>query len=96
MIEINKDGENVEASPFLEEIVLDNYFPCGSRADVLTQVEQAVQNGVALMVLTGEDGSGKTMLCRVLESEALCRTVFFPCTVDSLKRLSGYSHKFGN
>ena len=87
MIEINKDRENVEASPFQEEIVLDNYFPCGSRADVLTQVEQAVQNGVALMVLTGEDGSGKTMLCRVLESEALCRTVFFPCTVDSFEEI---------
>ena len=87
MIEINKDKENIEESPFQEEIVLDNYFPCGSRADVLTQMEQAVQNGVALMVLTGEDGSGKTMLCRVLEYEALCQTVFFPCTVDSFEEI---------
>lgn len=87
MTEINKERENLNRSPFQEEIVLDNYFPCGRRADVLTQIEQAVQNGVALMVLTGEEGSGKTMLCRVLEYEALCQTVFFPCPVDSFEEI---------
>ncbi len=87
MTEITKDSENVEISPFQEEIVLENYFPCGSRAEVLSDMKEAVENGVTLMVLTGEDGTGKTMLCRVLKHEAPCQTVFFPRTVDSFEEV---------
>jgi len=45
-----------------------------------------LQKGVELMVLTGEEGSGKTTLCRLLESEALaCHSIFFPRAVDSFE-----------
>lgn len=83
MIDINSDREDAEPSPFQEEIILDNYFPCAGRAEVLSRMQQALQDGPSLMALTGADGSGKTMLSRMLAHEALCRTVFFPQAVDS-------------
>ncbi len=87
MIEINKDSDNGEKSPFVDEIVVDNFFPCASRAEVLSQMQKAVQNGVALMILSGDEGSGKTMLCRMLEREASCQTVLFSRTVDSFEEV---------
>ena len=87
MIEIKKDSESIEVSPFQEEFVLDNFFVGANRVEVLSQVKEAMQDGTALMVITGEEGSGKTMLCRVLEHEVspLCETLFFPRAVDSFE-----------
>ena len=87
MIEIKKSSESIEVSPFQEEFVLDNFFVGANRVEVLSQVKEAMQDGIVLMVITGEEGSGKTMLCRVLEHEVspLCETVFFPQAVDSFE-----------
>lgn len=86
-IEIRKDLESIGKSPFQEEIVLENYFAGTNRGEVLAQMKEAVQSGVALMVLTGEEGSGKTMICRLFEHEVSppCKTVFFSRTVDSFE-----------
>lgn len=87
MKDIRKDSENLGISPFQEEVVLENYFDGANRGEVLAEMQEAMKNGAALMVLTGDEGSGKTMLCRLLEREALPfglgKTVFFPRTVDS-------------
>lgn len=87
MTEIKKSSESIEVSPFQEEFVLDNFFVGANRVEVLSQVKEAMQDGIALMVITGEEGSGKTMLCRVLEHEVspLCETLFFPQAVDSFE-----------
>lgn len=87
MIEIKKESESIEVSPFQEEFVLDNFFVGANRVEVLSQIKEAMQDGIALMVITGEEGSGKTMLCRVLEHEVspLCETIFFPRAVDSFE-----------
>ena len=87
MTEIYKDSESIDTSSFQEEIVLENYFAGANRAEVLSRMKEAVQSGVALMVLTGDEGSGKTMMCRMLEHElpSSCITVFFPHTVDSFE-----------
>lgn len=87
MIEINKDSESIEVSPFQEEFVLDNFFVGANRVEVLSQIKEAMQDGITLMVITGEEGSGKTMLCRVLEHEVspLCETLFFPQAADSFE-----------
>lgn len=87
MIEINRDSESIEKSPFQEEVTPENYFACANRAEVLSNMKKAVQNGVSLMVLTGEEGSGKTMMCRLLEREASCKTIFFSQTVDSFEEV---------
>jgi type II secretory pathway predicted ATPase ExeA/septal ring-binding cell division protein DamX len=87
MIEIKKDSESIEVSPFQEEFVLDNFFVGANRVEVLSQIKEAMQGGTVLIVITGEEGSGKTMLCRVLEHEVspLCETLFFPRAVDSFE-----------
>jgi type II secretory pathway predicted ATPase ExeA/septal ring-binding cell division protein DamX len=87
MIKKRQDMENIEKSPFQGETTLDNYFSGANRGEVLSQMKEAVQNGVPLMVLTGEEGSGKTTLCRLFEQEASasCITVFFPQAVDSFE-----------
>jgi type II secretory pathway predicted ATPase ExeA/septal ring-binding cell division protein DamX len=87
MTEIQKDSESIEVSPFQEAFVLENFFVGANRVEVLSQMKEAMQNGVALMVLTGEEGSGKTMLCRVLEHEVspLCEIIFFPRAIDSFE-----------
>lgn len=87
MIDINRDTEDGEQSPFQEEIILDNYFPCAGRAEILSRMEQALHDGASLMALTGEEGSGKTMLCHMLAHEALDHTVFFPRAVDSFDEI---------
>jgi type II secretory pathway predicted ATPase ExeA/septal ring-binding cell division protein DamX len=89
MKDIRNDSENIPVSPFQEEVVLENYFDGANRGEVFAQIQGAIKNGeeAVFMVLTGDGGSGKTMLCRLLEQEALPfglgKTVFFPRTVDS-------------
>jgi type II secretory pathway predicted ATPase ExeA len=87
MTEIQKESESIEVSPFQEAFVLENFFVGANRVEVLSQMKEAMQNGVVLMVLTGEEGSGKTMLCRVLEHEVspLCETIFFSRAIDSFE-----------
>jgi type II secretory pathway predicted ATPase ExeA len=89
MLETRKDSEGIGISPFQEEVVLENYFAGADRGEVLSQMKEAMQNGVVLMVLTGVEGSGKTMLCRMLEHEAspFCKTVFFSQAVDSFEEV---------
>ncbi len=87
MTEIQKEPEKRDTSPFQEGIVLENYFPGANRDEVLFLMQEAVQSGVALMVVTGDEGCGKTMMCRMLEHQAppSCTTVLFPRTVDSFE-----------
>lgn len=75
------------SSPFQEEIDLDNYYASESSKRVLLSINQAVADGTRLMVLTGEEGSGKTMLCNKLDRDPqdVFTTVFFPRTVDSFE-----------
>lgn len=89
MIEIRKDLENKGKSPFQEKIVLDNYFAGANRGEVLSQLKEAMQKGAILMVLTGEEGCGKTMMCRLLEHQVSppCKTIFFSRTVDSFEEV---------
>ena len=46
-----------------------------------------LEQGAALLVLTGEEGSGKTTICRLLEREAsgFCFTVFLTKSVESFE-----------
>ena len=76
-----------EQSPFQEEVVLENYFATESTEKVLRSVNQAIADGVRLVVLSGDEGSGKTMLCHKLDRDPqqICKTVFFPRTVDSFE-----------
>jgi MSHA biogenesis protein MshM len=45
------------------------FYPGGNRGAVLEALAYAVRNGEGIIKVTGEVGSGKTMLCRMLELE---------------------------
>jgi type II secretory pathway predicted ATPase ExeA len=45
------------------------FFPGGNRGAVLEALIYAIQNGEGIVKVVGEVGSGKTMLCRMLEQE---------------------------
>ncbi|MFW2364914.1 MAG: AAA family ATPase [Desulforhopalus sp.] len=85
MTEIQKDTERNETHPFREDVVPGNYFSGGGRDEVLSQMGDGLREGVALLVLTGDEGSGKTTLCHMFEKEQAAEfvTVYFPRTVDS-------------
>lgn len=85
MTETQKDTGRNDSHPFLEDAVSRNYFPGGGRGEVLSQMVDGVEKGVALLILTGDEGSGKTTLCQMFEQELYADfvTVYFPRTVDS-------------
>jgi len=45
------------------------FFPGGNRGVILEALSYAIQNGEGIIKVVGEVGSGKTMLCRMLELE---------------------------
>ena len=45
------------------------FFPGGDRGAVLDALIYAIVNGEGMVKVVGEVGSGKTMLCRMLEQE---------------------------
>jgi len=81
----SKDSERMASSLSDKEVVPENYFAGANRREVLFRMQEALQSGVAIMVLTGDEGSGKTTLCRLLDQQILPpgKSVFFSQTVDS-------------
>jgi MSHA biogenesis protein MshM len=45
------------------------FYPGGNRGAILDALVYAIQNGEGIVKVVGEVGSGKTMLCRMLEKE---------------------------
>ncbi|MCP3892765.1 MAG: AAA family ATPase [Desulfobulbaceae bacterium] len=74
-------------SPFQEQVVAGNYFPGANFEQILQGVSSAIDEGVPLMVVTGIEGCGKTMLCHKLDHQEgdIYKTVLFPRTVDSFE-----------
>lgn len=87
MTEIQQHPNNMLVSPFQEEIAVENFYVGADRGEVLQRITAALEEDVALMVLSGEEGSGKSMLCRMLESQTSGAyiTVLFSRTVESFE-----------
>lgn len=56
-------------SPFREGIETIRFFPGGQRRETLEAVKTAIVESVSLIILTGEEGCGKTMMCRMVERD---------------------------
>ncbi|MGB3213021.1 MAG: ATP-binding protein [Desulforhopalus sp.] len=89
MTEIHKRTENISHAQFQEGPVTVEFFDGGNRGEMLSQMKETMQHRATLIVLTGDEGSGKTMLCRRLTDEMPIsfRTVFFSHTVDSFEEV---------
>jgi type II secretory pathway predicted ATPase ExeA len=57
---------NLTQSPFAEEPDPNIFFPDAERVGILNSLKKDLQSGTPLTRLTGNEGSGKTMLCRLL------------------------------
>ncbi len=58
-----------KAPPFKITPDTSLFFPGGNRGAILEALSYAVRNGEGIVKVVGEVGSGKTMLCRMLELE---------------------------
>ncbi len=84
---MHKDPKKISGSPFQDRNDLENFFTGGGRAEVLSELHASVLAGVPLLIITGEEGSGKTTICRVLEQRLAkeCVVINFPETVESFE-----------
>ncbi len=84
---MHKDPKKISGSPFQDRNDLKNLFAGGGRAEVLSELHASVLAGVPLLIITGEEGSGKTTICRVLEQRLAkeCVVINFPETVESFE-----------
>ncbi len=60
---------HLHCSPFAEEVDPDIFFPEAGRAEALAAMLAEVQSGKPLVKLIGQEGSGKTLLCRLIVKE---------------------------
>lgn len=55
--------------PFQDIVDTSIFFGGGARREIVDDIKAALNAEVPLLTLTGTDGSGKTMLCRMVEQE---------------------------
>jgi len=87
MIDVDQNSEAV--SPFGEECNTARFFTGGGRGAVLDDIKAALAERVDVVTLIGEEGSGKTMLCEMLQ-EQLSNTykiIYIPQIVGSFEAI---------
>ncbi len=87
MIDVDQNSEAV--SPFGEECNTARFFTGGGRGAVLDDMKAALGEQVDVITLIGEEGSGKTMLCKML-LEQLSNTykvIYLPQIVGSFEAI---------
>mgnify|MGYP001819848255 FL=1 len=55
--------------PFQDIIDTAFFFGGGARREIVENIKSALADEVQLLTLTGTDGSGKTMICRMVQQE---------------------------
>jgi type II secretory pathway predicted ATPase ExeA/septal ring-binding cell division protein DamX len=87
-----KDSENNETgvAPFREHCNTARFFTGGGRGAVLDDIKAAFADHVDIVTLMGDEGSGKTMLCKMLQEQLgkPYRPVFLPEVVGSFEDLA--------
>lgn len=87
MMENQQHIDNSLDISFQDENALEGFYPGAGRGELLARMKGAIGSGVPFMVLSGGDGSGKTMMCRMLERDcsSAATVVLFPRTVESFE-----------
>ncbi len=77
--------ESGDLSPFQERVNVSLFFSGAHRRKLLEEIKNEVVSGVPVIVVTGDEGSGKTMVCRMVEKElpAEFASVYLPNTLES-------------
>jgi type II secretory pathway predicted ATPase ExeA len=71
--------------PFENTVDTSFFFAGGTRREIVDEIKSALLDGISLITLIGPEGSGKTMICRMVEKElpAGMVSVFLPQAVVS-------------
>lgn len=80
-----KEQIHFNRPPFQDTIDTAFFFSGGMRREVVDEIKSALTDTIPLLTLTGDEGSGKTMVCRMVEKELPVgfASVFIPRTVES-------------
>ena len=86
------DQMQFERQPFQSQVDTAFFFSDGSRRDIVEGIKRALLERVSLLTLTGTEGSGKTMICRMVEQELEgenFHTLFIDQSVESFDDVVG-------
>ncbi|MEE4240228.1 MAG: AAA family ATPase [Desulfopila sp.] len=74
-----------DTTPFQDRINVNVFFSGAQRRKLLDELKKAIADGAAVITVTGEEGTGKTMLCRMVEKELPAETIcaYLPNTLES-------------
>lgn len=80
-----RDQLHFKRRPFQETIDTAFFFSGGKRRDILGEITHSLRQAIPLLVVTGPEGIGKTMLCRMVEKElpAGLTSVYLPRSIES-------------
>lgn len=85
MMDVEQKSE--ASAPFQEECNTASFFAGGGRGAILHDIQTALTDRVDLITLIGEEGSGKTMLCKMLQEQWKTnnKVLFLPEIVESFE-----------
>lgn len=87
MIDVEQNSGG--AAPFQEECNTARFFTGGGRGAVLDDMKAALAEPVDIVTLIGEEGSGKTMLCKMLQEQLVnsYKIIYLPQIVGSFEAI---------
>lgn len=85
MDEIQKEKDPVDTIPIQPEVNLDSFFYGAGRDEILADLEEFCSSSDHIALITGEEGSGKTMVCKMFgqAAQTFATVIEFPGTVES-------------
>jgi len=88
-IEDNHEEPLKRVSSFGERLVEDEYFTGAGHLNILVNMRRDIAARVPMLILTGEEGCGKSVFGRMVATESRpgCIAVYFGQTVDSFEDL---------
>jgi len=88
-IEDNHEEPLKRASSFGERLVENEYFTVAGHLNILVNMRRDIAARVPMLILTGEEGCGKSVFGRMVAAESRpgCIAVYFGQTVDSFEDL---------
>ncbi len=79
------DNPSGDPAPFQDRVSVNVFFSGAQRRKLLDEIKKSIADGIPVITLTGEEGTGKTMICRMVEKEvqAQITCVYLPNTLES-------------
>jgi type II secretory pathway predicted ATPase ExeA/septal ring-binding cell division protein DamX len=87
-----KDAEQTSEAPvpFQEPFNTAHFFTGAGRGTILNSLQEALTDNTELVTLVGDEGSGKTMLCKMLQEQwdTTHKIVLMPSIVESFEEVA--------